>query len=402
MSRGVRTLAIVLSPDGSPPAEFRLFVSGWNDTENGRFLFDAEAASAVMAAHEKWGVDLMIDLEHQALNAGTPPEPTARDARGWFRLELRPDGSLWAVGVTWTPDGAQRLADKRQRYVSPAFGVDPETSRITSIINCALVAIPATHDTPALVAASRNGESMLDAALISKALEAIAAGDEAGALDLLKTIVAAAAGGESDTAAEDAVDGGADDATETQQMAADPAAPPKPEEEKPAEMAAALSAVASLSGKSSLVASVADIRTWHASHVALAAERDALAKREAILEGAERRKLCTELVTLGGRPPAQVWASPDAGSPPKPYLAKMPIADLREMHADAVKASGRPAAIKPPPAAESATPGDVDFTTPHGVQRLSARQIAECKSLNVDPAVFAGNLAFQNKSRSKE
>lgn len=389
-SRGTRTLAIGVGADGALPTEFRLFTAGWNDTENGRFLFDADAAASVMAAHAKWGVDLMIDLEHQALNSGTPPEANARDARGWFRLELRQDGSLWAVGVTWTPDGEQRLRDKRQRYVSPAFGVDPETSRVTSIINVALVAIPATHDTPALVAASLNGASMLDAALISKALEAIAAGDEAVALDILKSIISAAAGGESEEApAEEPA------AEPVAEMAADPE---KPEEDKPAEMAAALSAVASLSGKPSLVASVADIRTWHTSHVTLAAERKALADREAVLEGAERRKLCVELVTLGGHAPAMVWASPDKQEP-KPYLANMPIADLREMHADAVKASGRKGApIKAPTAAPAS---GVEFATPHGAVTLRADQVAECKRLNVDPAVYAANVAFMNQAKTR-
>ena len=35
--------------DGAPlPGEFRLFTAGWNDTENGRFLFDEKAAALVM------------------------------------------------------------------------------------------------------------------------------------------------------------------------------------------------------------------------------------------------------------------------------------------------------------------------------------------------------------------
>ncbi len=156
LPRTTRTLSISLGEGDALPTEFRLFTSGWNDTENGRYLFDAQAASAVMTAYAKWGVDLAIDLEHQMLEPGIAPDPTAKDARGWCRLELRDDGSLWAVGVTWTADGAARLSEKRQRYVSPAFGVDPETSRITSILNVAITAIPATHDTPALVAARRQ------------------------------------------------------------------------------------------------------------------------------------------------------------------------------------------------------------------------------------------------------
>lgn len=136
---------------GEPPTEFRLFVAGWNDTEKGRYLFDAEAAQSVMDAWKTWGVDLAIDLEHQMLECEIPVDPTARDARGWCGLEVRPDGSLWAVGVQWTEDGASRLKAKRQRYISPAFSFDLDTLQVISLTNIALVSMPATRGTPALM-----------------------------------------------------------------------------------------------------------------------------------------------------------------------------------------------------------------------------------------------------------
>lgn len=147
----IGALAIALSADGAPPTEFRLFVKGWNETENGRFLFDEQAAKETLASYRTWGVDPMIDLEHLSLDPDSLNYDP--DARGWFRLELRDDGSLWAVNVSWTADGDARLREKRQRYVSPCFAFDHETKRITKILNCAITAMPATHDTPALVAA---------------------------------------------------------------------------------------------------------------------------------------------------------------------------------------------------------------------------------------------------------
>lgn len=150
-------LAIALNSDGSLPTEFRLFTAGWNETSKGNFLFDHKAAAETMAAYKARGVDLAIDLEHQMLDSAIA-DPTARDARGWCNLEVRADGSLWAINVKWTPDGAARLTEKRQRYVSPAFSVDGETQRITLIFNIAITATPATHGTPALVAA--NGRKM--------------------------------------------------------------------------------------------------------------------------------------------------------------------------------------------------------------------------------------------------
>ena len=145
------TLALGILDDAPLPTEFRIFVAGENATEKGSFLFDEEAAAQTMAAYVQWGVRLMIDLEHQSLEYDTPPEPNARDARGWCDLELRPDGSLWAVNVEWTPDGEARLREKRQRYISPAFTVDTDSRRVMALQNIAITAMPATRGTPALM-----------------------------------------------------------------------------------------------------------------------------------------------------------------------------------------------------------------------------------------------------------
>lgn len=146
------SLAVLVPMDGDdPPSEIRLFVAGWNESEKGRFLFDEAAATATMAAYEAHGIDRMFDLEHLSLE---DPETSANydpDARAWCKLELR-DGELWAVGITWTDDGAERLRSKKQRYVSPAFLYDSDR-RVTKLFNVAITALPATHGTPALVAA---------------------------------------------------------------------------------------------------------------------------------------------------------------------------------------------------------------------------------------------------------
>lgn len=218
----------------------------------------------------------------------------------------------------------------------------------------------------------------MDPKLISEALDALVAGDDAKCAELLKGIIASAAGAET-----------TEDATEdpaVEEPAVEPMAAMDPAADKPEEIAAALNAVQSLSGKTSLVASVADVRTWHASHVELAAGRKALADREAVLEGAERRKLCVELVTLAGRAPANVWATSAVGSPPKSYLASMPIAELREYHADAVKVhSGKPAASKPP--------------TGEGTHALSAREQAMCLEMKLDPNTYAATKAAASKKK---
>lgn len=150
--RALRYLSRSIAADGLP-TEFKLFDRGWNDSTKGAVLFDERAAELVMAAYREHGTDLMIDLEHQSLLSledAASARADACDARGWFALDLRPDGSLWAVVNSWTPDGERRLREKTQRYISPAFLTD-EDGRVVEIINCAIVAMPATHGAEALV-----------------------------------------------------------------------------------------------------------------------------------------------------------------------------------------------------------------------------------------------------------
>lgn len=143
----------VVRGEGGLPVAFRLFKAGQNETTKGVFLFDAKAAESVMAcAADRQGVEYPIDLEHLALDQESRAYDP--DARGWFSLDVR-QGELWAVNVRWTSDGARRLSEKTQRYISPAFCVD-EDNRVTEIVNVALVAMPATQGAPALVAANRK------------------------------------------------------------------------------------------------------------------------------------------------------------------------------------------------------------------------------------------------------
>jgi phage I-like protein len=140
---------------GAMPREFRIFAAGVNESTKGPAIFDEKAAEAVMAAYAREGVDLMIDLEHHALDADARARADAPDARGWFKLEVR-SGELWAVDVSWTPDGERRLSERTQRYISPAFEYDKTTGRVMRLLNVALVAMPATYSALPLVAASKR------------------------------------------------------------------------------------------------------------------------------------------------------------------------------------------------------------------------------------------------------
>lgn len=142
------------------PTEFRIFKAGANGATHDPFIFDAKAAADVMSEYERHGVELMIDLEHESY-ADEAPRADSRDARGWFRLEMR-GGELWAVNVRWTEDGARRLREKTQRYISPTFTRHKKTGRVGRLMNVALTAMPAMYAAPALVAASdRTREALL-------------------------------------------------------------------------------------------------------------------------------------------------------------------------------------------------------------------------------------------------
>lgn len=140
----------------APPTEFRIYKRGWNETTKGNLLFDDAAAKAVMGQYAKEGVDLIVDLNHDSMNEkALASRADASDARAWFKLELRA-GELWAVQARWTPDGARRLAEKTQRYISPVSHYDVKTKRIQYLANVALCAMPATLHAAPLVAAARQ------------------------------------------------------------------------------------------------------------------------------------------------------------------------------------------------------------------------------------------------------
>lgn len=428
-------IALSLGTTGELPTEFRLFTAGWNDTENGRFLFDEVAAQSVMDASRQWGVDLAIDLEHQMLTGDSPADPTARDARGWCQLELRSDGSLWAVNVKWTPDGAQRLSEKRQRYISPAFTTDPETQRVTKMINVAITSIPATHDTPALVAASipkhrkqvkrlaSEKSKGMDPSLVSKALEAITNQDSKAALEILGQMIASAAGATPsndddapDSSAPNAGAGGGDDSATAASMAPPDSSktPPPPakdddasKKDKPEAVAASITRLMRITGKNSIVEAIEEVDTYRLSHLELERERQKLAVERATLEAAERRRGCVDLVKLAGRAPATVWAD-DKGTAPKKYLAAMPIEDFRDYVKDAIKSSTR-GAPKQPTGQRLSSTVDVDasryddgareFVTPSGTVTLTAKEIRNCEELKADLKVYAANKAILAAAR---
>jgi phage I-like protein len=149
----LRSEVIIADPYGyrQPPSAFRVFAAGLNRSDKGDFLFDEQAAAAVMEAFRQKAIDISIDYDHQS----TATPQVSAPAAGWCRLELRA-GALWATSVRWTPRAQAALDAGEYRYFSPLFNFDEDTGRITKLINIALTNTPALHELRPLVAASSN------------------------------------------------------------------------------------------------------------------------------------------------------------------------------------------------------------------------------------------------------
>lgn len=179
--------------ENNAPSEFRIFKKGWNQTEKGDLLFDDLAAKWVMDEYRKRGRKYSIDLEHLSIDQESSAYDP--DSRGAFDLELR-HGELWAVNVSWTPDGESRIKNKTQRFISPFVFASKKTKRVQSLYNVAICAVPATYDPPALVAASlRSGQKLGTLSIevtkmeeMKKIATALGLGEEAQLEDCLSAI----------------------------------------------------------------------------------------------------------------------------------------------------------------------------------------------------------------------
>lgn len=403
LSRVMCSTTLEVGSDGAPPTEFRIFKAGVNETSKGTSVFDAKAAADVMKHYAQKGVDMMIDLEHES--ADEPIRADSRDARGWFKLELR-NGELWAVDVTWTPDGARRLAEKTQRYISPLFYERKDDQRVAWLVNVALVGDPATYGAAPLVAASegktpltgaqraacyavvqraytqKQGCRMLTPEMVKKILDTIAADDGKAAIALLGEVVAAeAAGGAAEAAEPDNAPGAA--GADPLAASADPAKP------NPADPNAK---------------ALAEVRKELDELKALTTRVNASALES---ELTERRGLVADLVKLGVELPGHAWLErtkeTDPLTPCK-RLSDEPIAGLRARVAELRTARGLApvrAHEAPIPSASADVDGGRTFTTAHGVVKVSASEIKNCEAAGAKLEAYAENKAIREAARTK-
>lgn len=238
----------------------------------------------------------------------------------------------------------------------------------------------------------------LDPKDVTAALEAVTADDGEKCKEVLMRILAAAAGGAPAPAEEDPKKPKGDKA---EPAAGAPPPPAAAAAEKPEEVAAATALFMRMSGKSSIVDAIKEAEVWRKSHITHETDVQALAKERATLELAERRKLCVELVHLGAEFPATVW-SDDTATALKPRWLKMEIQELREHTLSQRAARGGkapPEPVAPPAGGDAPKAGEQEITTPYGVVKLSAREVAMCDELKQDPKDYAARKAQAAKNK---
>ena len=154
--------ACVAEISSAAPDEIRLMPAGEFRARDGRphevdaWRIDAESAARVIARADGLLGDLVIDYEHQTLNAEINGKEAP--AAGWFKkLEWRDDaqggasaagtgtsrsGGLYAVDVQWTAKAKAMIEAGEYRYVSPVFAYDKKTGVVLAVQMAALTNDP--------------------------------------------------------------------------------------------------------------------------------------------------------------------------------------------------------------------------------------------------------------------
>lgn len=134
---------------GEVPAEIQLTPAGVFRARDGRpagvsgWEIDQVIAQRVILRMANLAGDLVIDYEHQTLNAEKNGQPAP--AAGWFSGKdvVWRDSGLWATNVRWTEPARARIASGEYRYLSPVIAYDPNNGEVIAVLMVALTNYPA-------------------------------------------------------------------------------------------------------------------------------------------------------------------------------------------------------------------------------------------------------------------
>lgn len=161
--------ARVLTDVGGPaPGRIQLFPAGEFSARDGRpgtlkgvkakaWTITPIIAAAVIARWQARETPLVVDYEHQTINAAENGKPAP--AAGWIEsLEAGPDG-LYAT-VKWTDAARAFIQADEYRYISPVFSFDPETGAVLELKSAALTNYPALDGMAAVAARAEDDPPM--------------------------------------------------------------------------------------------------------------------------------------------------------------------------------------------------------------------------------------------------
>lgn len=134
------------------PTEICLFKSGTTETSKGPFLCDATAAKFTIDNVKAHYGEALTNFDYGHGQVGFVQTADSAKSAGWAKLAER-DGALWATEIEWTPAATKALLDREFRFFSPTVYRDPETKRITNLVNVALTNLPATKGQRPIVTA---------------------------------------------------------------------------------------------------------------------------------------------------------------------------------------------------------------------------------------------------------
>ena len=161
--------ARVLTEAGGPaPGRIQLFPMGEFSARDGRpgtlkgvkakaWTLTFDDAAAVIARWRQRETPLVVDYEHQTINAAENGKPAP--AAGWIEsLEAGTDG-LYAT-VKWTDAARAFIQADEYRYISPVFTFDPETGAVLELKSAALTNYPALDGMDAVTARAEDDPPM--------------------------------------------------------------------------------------------------------------------------------------------------------------------------------------------------------------------------------------------------
>ncbi|SEQ24602.1 Mu-like prophage I protein [Amphritea atlantica] len=120
-----------------PAGEFSAVDGRPFDVPGGKWNLTADIAHRLISIAKAAVNDLVIDYEHQTLNADKNGQPAP--ASGWFRehMEWREGSGLW-IKPTWTSRALEYIKGKEYRFLSSVFPYDKRTGEPLFIHSAAL------------------------------------------------------------------------------------------------------------------------------------------------------------------------------------------------------------------------------------------------------------------------